>query len=81
MPDEVRATLLWLAELLIPLYAQAELAIIHVAPCVSCGHDRTHHRVGGDADDPTPWPCTFPQLMGAPASLCTCQDYETMRET
>ncbi len=78
MDRDTQLSLLWLAEMTLPLYEHTELARVVVAPCAKCRHDRSHHAVGGDADNPSPWPCTFPQSLGAPARLCTCPDYEPL---
>jgi len=68
--------LLWLAE-----RTDGSLPIVTTyqpkpSPCYTCGHDRQAHVVGGDADDPTPWPCMYPQILGAPQRLCDCEDFQ-----
>ena len=77
MDEDVRKALLWLAE-------QVERALLppslRDAPsydiCDRCGHNRHHHVVGGDADNPTPWPCAYPRH--GPVVLCDCEDYRPM---
>jgi hypothetical protein len=76
--EAVRQTLLWLCEEQ-TAWDGIESNMFQ-APCATCGHDRRDHVVGGDADNPTPWPCNFPHSRGAPAILCYCGDYEPMRE-
>jgi predicted Zn-ribbon and HTH transcriptional regulator len=79
LDDEVvRHTLLWLAEGLTT--AADELFQQPRAQCSNCGHDRRDHAVGGDADNPSPWPCNFPHSRGAPAILCYCVDYQPMAD-
>lgn len=76
--EAVRHTLLWLIEGMAS--AADDAAQAPRTPCSNCGHDRRDHVVGGDADNPSPWPCNFPHSRGAPAILCYCGDYEPMRE-
>lgn len=71
--DELRRMLLWLAEC-------DEEEDSPPFPCGTCGHSRYAHEVGGDADNPEPWPCLYPKYIGAPVALCTCADYEPMRD-
>lgn len=81
--EAVRHTLLWLSEqvVLIEPFAKGIGAIgYHSAPCSTCGHDRRDHVVGGDADNPTPWPCNFPHSRGAPAIICYCGDYQPLTD-
>ena len=75
----LRRTLLWLAERVEMLTTHSPSMLPFTsAPCTTCGHDRRDHAVGGDADNPSPWPCTFPLLRGAPDILCTCGDYQPL---
>jgi len=79
--EAVRHTLLWLAERVVDLTPPSPSMLpMNLAPCVTCGHDRRDHVVGGDADNPSPWPCNFPHSRGAPAIICYCGDYEPMRK-
>lgn len=65
--SSVRATLLWIAEV---------LTTPKIVMRCQCGHDLAEHTW---ADDETgngrPWPCTFPQRYGAPVVLCECEDF------
>ena len=78
--EAVRHTLLWLAERMEALTPRSMSMLPPGAPCSKCGHDRGDHVVGGDADNPTPWPCNFPHTRGAPAILCYCGDFEPMED-
>lgn len=82
LDDEVvRHTLLWLAEqVTFDPVAAAIGNYDRPAPCATCGHDRSDHAVGGDADNPSPWPCNFPHSRGAPAILCYCGDYQPLAD-
>jgi hypothetical protein len=70
--EAVRLTLLWLCERDLSNGGVG----MPIALCANCGHDRYDHAVGGDADNPSPWPCNFPHSRGAPAILCYCGDYQ-----
>jgi hypothetical protein len=76
--EAVRHTLLWLAEEA-TLWEDVE-GVKSPARCATCGHSRSDHAVGGDADNPSPWPCNFPHSRGAPAILCYCGDYQPLTE-
>jgi hypothetical protein len=71
MDEELRAVLLWLIE----INDRPNLPKL-AGVCATCGHERWAHEISGDADDPTPWPCTYPKHIGAPHGLCTCADYQ-----
>jgi hypothetical protein len=78
--DDVQRTLLWLAER-IDVVDHASgggdpFAVPH--PCATCGHTRYAHVVNGDADNPQPWPCEYPKILGAPVALCDCPDFEPL---
>lgn len=68
---EIGETLLWLME-----HVDIGLPDLNLDPlCEACGHGRMSHVVGGDADNPQPWPCVYPKSLGAPHALCRCNDY------
>lgn len=76
---EIRLSLLWLAERIetVDRVSGGGSPQTHM-PCAGCGHSRYEHIVGGDADDPQPWPCTYPKLQTAPAALCNCPDFQPL---
>ena len=76
--DQVRQTLLWLAEQVEKV--QERGGPLWLDACAACGHSRRAHSVGGDADNPMPWPCEYPKHLGAPTWLCTCPDYQPVRD-
>lgn len=79
--EAVRHTLLWLTEQqTIELERAQQYLFPFLVLCATCGHDRTDHVVGGDADNPSPWPCNFPHTRGAPAILCYCADYQPLTD-
>ena len=79
--EATRHTLLWLAQQLVPLNEVIKFQESPIeAPCATCSHGRSDHSVGGDADNPSPWPCNFPHSRGAPAILCYCADYTPMAD-
>ena len=75
MNEELRAVLVWLCE-----RANQQVTTGYVAYCRTCGHELSADRIAGDADNPSPWPCDFPKIMGAPHALCLCTDYVPMSE-
>lgn len=80
MNIEVRLTLLWLAKRLDEIDKAAgggDPFLVH-NPCGHCGHSRYAHVVDGSADDPTPWPCEYPRILGGPVALCYCEDFVPM---
>ena len=79
--EELRATLLWLIEREDAVKQWNEFyQPPGMSPCSTCGHERAAHVVGGDADNPQPWPCKYPKILGAPHGLCRCLDYQPMSE-
>jgi hypothetical protein len=78
--EEVRATLLWLVERDDAAKSWNEFYKGPGATCAACGHSLSAHAVNGDADNPVPWPCAYPKIVGAPHALCTCNDYLEMRD-
>lgn len=80
--DEIRRTLLWVIERTDLQMDEREREVfqrIHSSildPCATCGHGRSAHVVDGDADDPTPWPCMYPVILGFPVPLCRCEDFQ-----
>jgi hypothetical protein len=80
MDEETRAMFEWLVRQVDDLILISPSMLPDTSPCTTCGHGRRAHVVNGDADDPTPWPCEYPKVMGAPSALCTCRDYQPMSE-
>lgn len=73
---QIADTLLWLAERTDIAASHADVFVLGDPMCAACGHGRSSHVVGGDADNPQPWPCAYPKsAMGAPHALCRCNDY------
>jgi hypothetical protein len=79
--EELRRTLLWLIE---RDDAAKQWNEFYQPPgrnpCGTCGHELAAHVVNGDADNPTPWPCAYPKILGAPHTLCRCQDFDPIKE-
>jgi hypothetical protein len=81
--EEVRQTLLWLAEQIHGASVSRPTGTTTTSTvwvtdrpfsaCSTCGHARGDHLTDEDREY---WPCQFPKSGGAPVRLCSCLDYQ-----